>query len=49
MCVNTVLRRAMNVDDDVKVDHILVQVDIFIPGSSPELLRAVGTSIVDEE
>ena len=32
----------MNVDDEVEVDRILAQTDILVPGSSPELLGAVG-------
>ena len=32
----------MNVDKEVEVDRILVQADILIPDSSPELLGAVG-------
>ena len=32
----------MNIDDEVKVDHILAQADKLVPDSSPELLGAVG-------
>ena len=39
----------MHVDDEAEVDRIMVQADIFVPGSSSEFLGAVGTSTVDEE
>ena len=32
----------MNINDEAEVDRILAQVDILVPGSSPELLGAVG-------
>ena len=32
----------MNVVDEAEVDRILVQVDLLVPDSSPELLGAVG-------
>ena len=37
----------MNVNNEVEMDHILSQADIFLQGSSPELLGAVGTFTVD--
>ena len=39
----------MNIDDEAKLDRMVAQADIFIPGFSPELLTAVGASRVDEE
>ena len=39
---------AVNVDSETKMDCILAQADIFVPGSSPELLGIVGTFTVDK-
>ena len=38
----------MNVDNEAKMDRFLAQADIFVPGSSPEILGAVGTFTVDK-